>query len=403
MSRRVRDCNGRRLCWDGINPNPHRSMNTLLSRRQWLKAAGLTVATAALAPHSRLLAASPALPPRPPRRVVVGNGLIQLCWNENPFGPAESAKGAMREAIGRACRYPDAEEQTLLEMIAFKEGCSMKQIVMGAGSGEILDVAGFHFGLDKGEIVAADPSYMQLVNAADRVGGKAVRVPLNSRLEHDLPAMAAAVNARTSLIYMVNPNNPTGTVCDAAELKQFVREQSARTTVFIDEAYLECTDNFAERTCAPLAVEGRNVVVARTFSKIYGMAGMRLGYGIMPEKLAVSLKARMTGSLSIVTLAAAIASLRDFDYVTATRAKLKAGRDALVAQAKALGKECAVPMGNFVFIRTGMPIKDFIAKMRLEGVEVGRPFPPMLEWARITIGLPEEMEVCHRAMRKVLG
>ena len=378
-------------------------MNTLLSRREWLKATGLTVATTALASHSRLLAASPALPPRPPRRAVTGNGLIQLCWNENPFGPAESAKEAMREAIGRACRYPDAEEQALLELIAAREGCKPSQIVMGAGSGEILDVAGFHFGLEKGEIIAADPSYMQLVNAADRVGGKAVRVPLNARLEHDLPAMAAAVSARTSLVYMVNPNNPTGTTCDAAELKQFVREQSTRTTVFIDEAYLECTDNFAERTCAPLAIDGHNVVVARTFSKIYGMAGMRLGYGIMPEKLAVSLKARMTGSLSIVTFAAAIASLRDKDYVAATRAKLKAGREALVAVAKSLGKECAVPMGNFVFIKTGMPIKEFIAKMRLEGVEVGRPFPPLTEWARITVGLPEEMEACHRGMRKVLG
>ena len=378
-------------------------MNTLLSRRQWLKAASTTVAATALASRSRLLALSPTPPPRPTRRAVVGSGLIQLCWNENPFGPAESAQEAMREAIGRACRYPDAEEQVLLELIAAREGCQPGQIVMGAGSGEILDVAGFHFGLEKGEIIAADPSYMQLVNAADRVGGKAVRVPLNARLEHDLPAMAAAVNERTSLVYLVNPNNPTGTVCDPAELKQFVREQSARTTVFIDEAYLECTDNFAERTCALLAVEGRNVVVARTFSKIYGMAGMRLGYGIMPEKLAVSLKARMTGSLSIVTLAAAIASLRDQDYVASARAKLKAGREALVAQAKALGKECAVPMGNFVFIKTGMPVKDFIAKMRLEGVEVGRPFPPLLEWARITVGLPEEMEACHRAMRKVLG
>lgn len=375
-------------------------MSTLLNRRQWLKAAGATLAATALASRLPLQAQTP---PPVRRRAVVGSGLIQLCWNENPFGPADSAKEAMREAISRACRYPDAEEQTLLGLIAAREGCQPSQIVMGAGSGEILDVAGFHFGLDQGEIIAADPSYMQLVTAADRVGGKAVRVPLNARLEHDLPAMAAAVNAKTSLVYMVNPNNPTGTVCDAAELKQFVREVSARTTVFIDEAYLECTDDFARRTCAPLAVEGRNVVVARTFSKIYGMAGMRLGYGIMPEKLAVSLKARMTGSLSIVTFAAAIASLRDTAYVTDTRAKLKAGRDALVAEAKALGKEVAVPQGNFVFIKTGMPVKDFVAKMRAEGIEVGRPFPPLLEWARITVGLPEEMEACHRALRKVLG
>ena len=275
--------------------------------------------------------------------------------------------------------------------------------VLGNGSGEILDAAGFHFGYEKGEIIAANPSYMQLVVAAEKAGGAAVRIPLNARLEHDLPAMAAAVGPRTSLVYIVNPNNPTGTVCDATELREFVRTVSARVPVFIDEAYLECTDDFAGRTCAGLVTSGHNVVVARTFSKIFGMAGCRLGYAVLPEKLAASLRARMTGSLSLTTIMAGIASLGDTAYVTATRAKLKAGREALMAQARSLGRECTAAQGNFAFIKTGMPVKDFVTKMRAEGVVVGRPFPPLLEWARITVGLPEEMEVCHLALRKVLG
>lgn len=375
-------------------------MPTLLNRRQWLKAAGAGLAASALVAPARLLAQAPATAPRRP---VVAPGLVRLNYNENPFGPADSAKAAMRAAADHACRYADAEERELLELIAAREGCQPGQIVLGAGSGEILDVAGFHFGLEKGEIVAANPSYMALLNAADRVGGKAVRVPLNARLEHDLPAMAAAVSERTSLVYLVNPNNPTGTVCDAGELKAFVRAQSERTTVFVDEAYLELTDNWAGRTCAPLAVEGRNVVVARTFSKIFGMAGMRLGYAIMPEPLAVKLRARMTGSLSIVTIAAASASLRDRAYLEDARAKIQAGRDALVAVVRELGREHAVPHGNFVFFRTGVPAPEFIARMRAEGIEVGRPFPPLLDWARISIGLPAEMEKCHRALRRVLG
>lgn len=376
-------------------------MTTLLNRRQWLKTAGATLAVSALVSPARLLAQSPA---PAPRRQAAAPGLIRLNYNENPFGPAASAKAAMAHAAQtQAFRYADAEEHELLDLLAKREGCRPEQIVLGAGSGEILDVAGFHFGLEKGEIVAADPSYMQLVNAADRVGGKAVRVPLNARLEHDLPAMAAAVNERTSLVYVVNPNNPTGTVCEAAELKDFVRRVSERTTVFLDEAYLELSDDWAGRTCAPLVAEGRNVVVARTFSKIFGMAGMRLGYAVMPEKLAGSLKARMTGSLSIVTIAGALASLKDASYVDQTRAKIKAGRDALVAEVRALGRESAVPQGNFVFFRTGMPIQEFIGKMRAEGVEVGRPFPPLTDWARITIGLPDEMAVCHQALRNVLG
>ena len=221
-------------------------MNTLLNRRQWLKAAGATLAATALAPRLPLQAQTPApassAPPTTP-------GLVQLSWNENPFGPAPSAQQAMIAAVPRSCRYPDAEEHTLLELIAAKEGCPPSQIVLGNGSGEILDVAGFHFGYEKGEIVAADPCDMQLLEAAAPAGGRAVRVPLNARFEHDLPAMAAAVGAKTSLVYMVNPNNPTGTVCDAAALKEFVRETAARAPVFIDEAYLECTDDFAGRTC----------------------------------------------------------------------------------------------------------------------------------------------------------
>jgi len=383
-------------------------MNTLLNRRQWLKAAGAGVAAAALTSTSRLAAQTPApagvpAAPAAPRRVPVAPGLLRLNYNENPFGPAPSAKAAIRAAADIACRYADAEQMELIDLIAQREGCRPEQIVLGSGSGEILDVAGFHFGMDRGEIVAAHPSYLALVNAADRVGGKAVRVPLNARLEHDLPAMAAAVTSRTSCIYLVNPNNPTGTVCDAAELKAFVRAQSERTTVFIDEAYLELSDDFAGRTCAKLAAEGRNVIVARTFSKIFGMAGMRIGYAIMPEKLATSLRARMTGSLSVATIAGASASLRDAAYVVDTQAKIAAGRAALVSVVRELGREYAVPQGNFVFFRTGLPIQDFLAKMRAEGIEVGRAFPPLLDWARITIGLPEEMEKCHRALRKVLA
>ena len=374
-------------------------MNTLLNRRQWLKAAGATLATAALAPRLALRADTRPAAPAPS----VAPGLVQLSWNENPFGPAPSAQRAMIAAVGRSCRYPDSEEEELLKLIAAREGCPTSQIVLGNGSGEILDAAGFHFGYEKGEIIAANPSYMQLVVAAEKAGGAAVRIPLNARLEHDLPAMAAAVGPRTSLVYIVNPNNPTGTVCDATELREFVRTVSARVPVFIDEAYLECTDDFAGRTCAGLVTSGHNVVVARTFSKIFGMAGCRLGYAVLPEKLAASLRARMTGSLSLTTIMAGIASLGDTAYVTATRAKLKAGREALMAQARSLGRECTAAQGNFAFIKTGMPVKDFVTKMRAEGVVVGRPFPPLLEWARITVGLPEEMEVCHLALRKVLG
>jgi histidinol-phosphate aminotransferase len=150
-------------------------------------------------------------------------------------------------------------------------------------------------------------------------------------------------------------------------------------------------------------VEGRNVVVARTFSKLFGMAGMRLGYAVLPEQLASKLRARMTGSLSVVTMAGAAASLRDHAYLEDTREQMRAGREAFLAELRALGRRYAEPHGNFVFFHTGMPAADFIAQMRAEGVEVGRAFPPLLDWARVTIGLPAEMGKCHEALRRVLG
>jgi histidinol-phosphate aminotransferase len=377
-------------------------MNTSLNRRQWLKAAGATFAAATLAPRFALKAnaaatETPALATKPIA------GPVQLSLNENPFGPAASAQAAMHALISRSCRYAYKEQGELIAQIARIEGCKPENIVLGAGSGEILDVTGFHYGLQKGEVLSASPSYSQLLMAAEKEGGKAVRVPLNAKLEYDLPAIAAAVNPKTSLIYICNPNNPTGTLLNADELKAFVRETSKKAPVFIDEAYLQCADDFAGHTCAGLVSEGFNVVVARTFSKLYGLAGLRLGYAVMPEILAKEIRAQMTGSLSSLTIAAAKASLEDADYVKVTRAKIKAGREALIATVTALGKEHAVSQTNFVFFKTGMPVQDFIAKMKAEGVIVGRPFSPFLDWARISIGLPEEMAVCHAALKKVLA
>ena len=152
-----------------------------------------------------------------------------------------------------------------------------------------------------------------------------------------------------------------------------------------------------------LAREGHNVTIARTFSKLYGLAGQRIGYGVMKPEMAKSLKEYSTGSLNLLGVVAASASLEDKEYPAATRAKIKAGRDALVDVIKGLKKKYAEPNGNFVFFQTGMPIKMFAEKMKEEGVQIARPFPPMIDWARISIGLPEEMAVCHAAMKKILA
>ena len=373
-------------------------MNTLLNRRQWLKAAGATAATAVLANRLPLHAQAPGpgVAPPPP-------GPVVLSWNENPFGPSPAARAAMQAAIGRSCRYPDPQIGALREALAQREGVSVAQLLPGCGSGEILEAAGLHYGAGGGEIVAADPTFYQLLAAAERAGGRIARVPLNARLEHDLPALEAAITDRTRLVYVVNPHNPTGTICEPGALREWVKRISGRVAVFVDEAYLECLEDPAAHSCAGLVREGRNVIVARTFSKIHGLAGARLGYALMSAPTAEALRARMTGDLSLASVEGGLAALRDEGFVTATRAELKAGREALQALARELGCEHTVAHGNFAFIRTGMPAKDFQAKMAAEGVLVGRPFPPLHDWSRITIGLPEEMARCHAALRKVMA
>lgn len=379
-------------------------MKTLLNRRQWLKAAGATIATTTLA--NRLpLHAQVSSTGVPPPSVVPPQSLAPavLSWNENPFGPSPAARAAMQAAVGRSCRYPDPQIAALREALAQREGVPVAQLLLGCGSGEILEAAGLHYGADGSEIVAADPTFFQLLAAAERAGGRIVRVPLNTRLEHDLPALEAAITGRTRLVYVVNPHNPTGTICEPGALRAWVKRVSARVPVLVDEAYLECLDDPAAHTCAGLVREGHNVVVARTFSKIHGMAGARLGCAIMPAAAAEALRARMTGDLSLATVEGGLAALRDEGFVTTTRAELKAGREALQALARELGCEHTDAHGNFVFIRTGMPAKDFQAKMAAEGVLVGRPFPPLHDWSRITVGLPGEMTRCHAALRKVLA
>lgn len=379
-------------------------MKTLLNRRQWLKAAGAAVAASTFA-HRQPLSAQLSSTGTPAPSVVPPQSLapVVLSWNENPFGPSPSARAAMQAAIGRSCRYPDPQIGALREALAQREGVSVAQLLPGCGSGEILEAAGLHYGAGGGEIVAADPTFYQLLAAAERAGGRTVRVPLNHRLEHDLPALEAALTDRTRLVYVVNPHNPTGTICEPGALREWVKRIADRVAVFVDEAYLECLEDPAAHTCAGLVREGRNVIVARTFSKIHGMAGARLGYALMSAPTAEALRARMTGDLSLASVEGGLAALRDEGFVTATRAELKAGREVLQALARELGCEHTAAHGNFAFIRTGMPVKDFQAKMAAEGVLVGRPFPPLHDWSRITIGLPEEMARCHAALRKVLA
>jgi histidinol-phosphate aminotransferase len=209
---------------------------------------------------------------------------VRLSLNENPFGPSPLAVAAIQAQLGEVCRYPDEGIGNLMQAIVVRENVSADQIVLG----EILGALGLHLatsGPAGKEFVYSEPGYTALVDAVAPAGGVAIGVPLDEHLENDLSGIAAKVGPRTRAIYLVNPHNPTGTVTDARAFTAFVQEMSERTTVIVDEAYLEFEPDFAQRTVAALTRAGRNVVVFRTFGKIYGLAGLSIGYAIAPVGL----------------------------------------------------------------------------------------------------------------------
>lgn len=375
-----------------------------LSRRQWLMSSGATLAGLALS--SRFLNfEAQAQMMTPERLAATASVKARLSLNENPFGPSPAAMQAILGSLsaGKACRYPYGEAGELVELIARKEGVPADHIVLGVGSGDLLEKAGIHFGLMKGEAIYAAPGYLQLPRALEAVGGRAVAVPVNTKQEHDLEAMAAKTNNPNTIVYLANPNNPTGTVVNTGDLRNFIAAVTPRAFVFLDEAYLDLADDYAGRTLVGLVRNNPNLLVARTFSKIYGLAGMRIGYAVTSPKFAAVLRNYGPASLGFPSVVAAIASLKDEGYVAATRAKVVAEKAKLLALLRELGRPYAESQTNFVFFQTGKPHAEVHAAMMKESVSIARAFPPMNDWARITIGLPEENALARQALRKVLA
>jgi len=367
-------------------------------RRDWLKALGLVSAATVAA---RRLFAEPAQAAVSP---AAGAGLVRLSLNENPFGPASSVVAALRLEFANLCRYTDLGFGELLGAIAAKEGVSQEQIILG----EILEPLGTYLSLQVGpgaEFIYSDPGYTALIDSASAVGGVGIPVPLNREMRNDLPTIASKINRRTRAVYLVNPHNPTGTVHDAEELQSFVLTVSDRTLVIVDEAYLAFADSYAQRTLAPLVGAGKNVIVFRTFAKAYGLAGLDIGYGLLPKAIGQTLDKQGLNNPHLfnrLAVAAAVASIKDVNYISGVADKVARERGAWSQLLRELKVNASASSGNFVFFETGIPHADFAASLLREGVDIGRAFPPYDRWARISIGLPEENAIARAAVRKVL-
>jgi histidinol-phosphate aminotransferase len=364
-----------------------------LSRRRF--AASVAAAAAAWVAAPRLARAS--LLKGEPR------DLIQLNSNENPYGPSEAALRAMSEAQAVACRYPDDLEEEMADAIAEHHGVAAARVVLGCGSAEILRLCDAAFLGPGRTVVAAEPTFESVLAYAGVHGGEPVTVPLDAAFRHDLKRMAEACDARTGLVYVCNPNNPTGTIVGGDALVDFLGRVPAAAIVVVDEAYHHFVEDPAYRSMETALDRFPNLIVARTFSKIFGMAGMRLGYALASEALAKKLHEHgFWGNLNAGVLAAGRASLGDAGHVARQRERLNATKRRLVAQLEADGRRIIPSEANFLMIEVGRDVTTVIAALRERKILVGRRFPAMPNWLRVTIGTEPETAALLAALREAL-
>tara|TARA_R110002051_G_scaffold26962_8_gene65187 strand:+ start:2491 stop:3654 length:1164 start_codon:yes stop_codon:yes gene_type:complete len=372
------------------------------SRRSLMKLAGagaVGAATALSACSETATAATPANDAVDPDAIAI------LSSNENPYGPSPMAVEAIKAEAGNLYRYTYPTVMKFAEMIAAKEGVAPEQVLVTNGSTPILAAFSDWVNVNGGKIVTSAITYEGVPRVAEQAGTEVVYMPLTQDMGYDMEAIAARVGPDTGAVYLCNPNNPTGKTIPTAQLKAFVEDVSNKVPVFVDEAYLDMSDEYPGNVMSEFVAAGKPVIVARTFSKIYGMAGQRLGYGLMPADMAMDM--RKTGRLSNVNylgLVGGIASVKDTAHFEKMRATMIRGRQKLVAMAADLGRPIAPdPQGSFIYMDVGMPAKDFASKMMDRGVRVvGERWSDLPNWTRICVGLDHEIDKCHAAAKEVL-
>jgi histidinol-phosphate aminotransferase len=371
-------------------------MAELLTRRSLARLLGAAAGASLLeAPRVGAVAASAKAP-------AVAAGPIRLSANENPYGPCAPALDALARSGGAASRYPGAALSETRETIARLHGVSSDQIVLGCGSSDVLRMADAAFLAPGRKLVAAEPTFEAVLGYAKVTRTEPVRVPLTADFRHDLPAMAAACDASTGLVYVCNPNNPTGTIVRERELESFLDRVPPTSVVLVDEAYHHFVEDPAYKSALELAKSRDNVVVARTFSKIYGMAGMRLGYGVgSSARIAEMERYASWDNANQSALAMALASLADASAVPDTRRRLNDTRRWLCAELERDRRRYIPSHANFVMIDVGGDVAGVGEEFRARDIQVGRKFASMPDWLRVSIGTREQTAAFLAALREI--
>jgi histidinol-phosphate aminotransferase len=370
---------------------------TLITRRRFAHLMGLGAAAAAVRPPFSF-----ANEPANSLKVEAPTGVIRLSANENPYGPSARAVQAMNDAFGLAWRYPDEQNGLLIEALAKLNNVHSDQILLGDGSSEILEICAATFTGKDRKLVAADPTFEAILNYARAGGAEVVKVPLTSTYAHDLSRMRGRSGA--GLIYICNPNNPTASITPKDALRAFLVRAPRDTTILVDEAYFHFADSPEYESVIPLIKDHPNLIVARTFSKIYGMAGLRCGYCIAQKQTIDRMEPhRMWDSVNCMALAAAIASVNDVEQVTNGRHLIAETKAFTVAQLDSIGYKTIPSQANFIMFDVKRPVVPLIQALKERNVHVGRLFPALPNHMRLTIGKKAEMEAFLSTFRQVVA
>jgi len=361
----------------------------LISRRHLLRRLGGGAIVSAASP---LIRESSFAGTRESVRATPHGGPIRLNMNENAYGPSERVTATMRASLSLVNRYPDTAG-ALVGEIAGLHGVKPEQVVVGCGSTEILRLAVATF-LGRGEkLVVASPTFDPITDYARRAGAEVATVPLTKQYAHDLDAMLAQADASTGLVYLCNPNNPTGSLTPRKDLETFIRKLPPTTRVLIDEAYHHYAGtSSAYASFIDRPVDDRRVVVTRTLSKIYGLAGLRLGYAVAATAPAHQLSSmRSPMNVNVLALRGGVTALYESEYVSLCVRRNADDRQEFYNQANARMLRVIDSHTNFVMLNTGGPAEAAIDHLRKHNILVAPPIPSMTKYIRVSLGKPHEM------------
>ena len=337
------------------------------------------------------------------------SSIVKLSSNENHYGPSERVLNAIKNSFNDACRYPYEFIQELQKTLAKKHDVPIESIVITGGSNEALRITGLAISNKGGNIVAGQPTYLALMNYAEAWGAEIKWVPVDSDKGYDLKKIRGSIDKETNMVFIANPNNPTGTLLNANSLADFCEDISRQTLVFCDEAYYDYINEKDYPSMDYLVRKGENVIISRTFSKVFGMAGLRIGYLVLKPKLADDLfgkyspygRPNIMAQTNVLAVAAASEALKDTDFYKFSLKKANEEKDKIYKLLDYLDLKYVKSSTNFVFFESKKHIDKLSAEMLEKGVRVGRPFPPFYDWCRISTGTSEEVDRFIESMLEV--